>query len=483
MLRYKWLCICFLLLNGCASTSNFDRVTYGTEWKDGRKPKAETLRACAEYGQIASSYTVQGYSAPPVNQVVEIKPARPTEYEGEITSCGISTCNVVLRETRRSALNRQITDTSNNLSKGAYEAGYAIGAAIRANKKRRQEEEAREVATNECLLMAGYEKQPVRYAETGIGLGTCTLEPTKRDGVGSQTVPVSFRNFTNQPTHLYYLRPNGTRKSYGVLRPYQQRNYTTRKGHVWELSSESSGKCLSRVRIDDDATKTMMTLVSGGNTADDPYETGTLSSQSQGTTESNELKRHFLEVALGVVASGNDSTKLKKWMSPIKVRVIGDDRELKSELFKLVDEINALTHRNFVQIASASSEYNYTVVLASPNLYSFYAPKASKTTKASGWVCAWNSWQIQNCTIFVNPNSRESKKSQRSLLRRQFSVTLGLMEYSTSLRDSVFYKDYSRTTSYSEEDTQLIKWLYDHRLKPGMSAAEIQTSLFDLLVM
>ena len=470
------LCIALLatLVTGCATTGS---GTYGSEWKNGKRPSSSTLLACAEYARVSTSYTTQGRPAPTMNQVVTITPSNPTEYEGEITSCDMTSCNVVLRETRRSAMSRQITDTTNKMAEGYYQAGYAIGAAMAESRRRKREEEARQIATDECLLVAGYEKELVRFEEMG-GDKTCKLPHTVPDKVGSQEVPVVFRNFTQSPVALTYLRPNGQRQAYGSIESFREVRITSRKGHAWEMSDETTGACLSRAIIYEAPTKTIITLATVDPASPDHKVADQITSPQVERDDSAKLQRYFMEVVLGVSSQSSDSTRLKKWGSQILVRVIGNDKVLNAELSDLMDEVNSLVGRRVLSFASNDSVANYTVVFGSSYLFSAYEPKASPTHKASNWYCSWRSWSITNCTIFVDPNAPGSSREKRSYLRRQLTTSLGLMRKSNAHRDSVFYKKYSTLVNFSDEDKQLIKWLYDERLSAGMSAADVQSNLF-----
>ena len=462
------------MVTGCATTGS---STYGSEWKNGKKPSTSTLLACAEYARVATSYTTQGRPAPPMNQVVTITPSNPTEYEGEITSCSMTSCNVVLRETRRSAMSRQITDTTNKMAEGYYQAGYAIGAAMAEASRRKREEEARQIATDECLLVAGYEKELVRFEEMG-GYKTCELPHTVPDKVGRHEVPVLFRNFTQSPVALTYLRPDGQRQAFGSIEPFREVSITSRKGHAWEMSDETTGDCLSRTIIYEAPTKTIITLATVDRDSFDPTVGDQIAAPQSERGSSSSLQRYFMEVALGVSSESRDATRLKKWDSQISVRVIGNNKVLNAELFDLMDEVNSIVGRRLFSFASNDSVANYTVVFGSPYLFRAYEPKASPTDKASNWYCSWRSWSITNCTIFVDPNAPGSSREKRSYLRRQLAASLGLMRKSNAHRDSVFYKKYSTLVNFSDEDKQLIKWLYDERLSASMSAADVQSSLF-----
>lgn len=252
-----------LLLGGCASSGGFENTRYDSYWKDDKRPNPQTLLACAEYARVSASYSTQGYEAPPMNQVVVMAPTSPTEYEGEITSCGITSCTVELRETRRSAMSRQFRETTNSMSQDYYQAGYAIGAAIRRSNERAKLEAAVEKANNECLASAGYEQLSRRYVDVFANVRTCeTLDGTNAKDVGTAAdkIGLVFRNYTKTPVDIRFVQPSGRRTHSTTVEPYQRINYTTVRGHVWEIANAATGTCMSKIKIDDEPALTVVSF-------------------------------------------------------------------------------------------------------------------------------------------------------------------------------------------------------------------------------
>ena len=93
-------------------------------------------------------------TTPPLRQVVVINQRRPTEYEGEITGCGMFSCTVELRENYRSRRNRQLQQTSDNLGQSVEELGYAIGRAAARSSLRKKAEKLKEAKFQECARAA-----------------------------------------------------------------------------------------------------------------------------------------------------------------------------------------------------------------------------------------------------------------------------------------------------------------------------------------
>ena len=122
----------------------------------GYLPDPSTMLACEQYSQLVYNHIVGNRTPPPMRQVVVINQRRPTEYEGEITGCGMFSCTVQLRETYRSRWNRQFRQTSDNLGQSLENLGYLIGSASARAKLRRNAENQKEAKYKECLRTAGY---------------------------------------------------------------------------------------------------------------------------------------------------------------------------------------------------------------------------------------------------------------------------------------------------------------------------------------
>ena len=131
-------------------------IQNGGSRSSGRRPDPSSMLACEQYSQLVYNHIMGNRTPPPMKQVVVINQRRPTEYEGEITSCGMFSCTVELRETYRSRWNRKIQETGDSLGQSAYNAGYAIGQAMARSSLRKKAEKQKEEKYQECLRSAGY---------------------------------------------------------------------------------------------------------------------------------------------------------------------------------------------------------------------------------------------------------------------------------------------------------------------------------------
>ena len=144
--------------------SGWERDALEKQPKTIRKPTRprtasdpSTMLACEQYSQLVYNHIIGNRTPPPMRQVVVINQRRPTEYEGEITGCGMFSCTVQLRETYRSRWNRQFRQTSDNLGQSLENLGYMIGSASAGAELRRNAENQKEAKYEECLRSAGYQ--------------------------------------------------------------------------------------------------------------------------------------------------------------------------------------------------------------------------------------------------------------------------------------------------------------------------------------
>ena len=140
----------------CSASDRVRLETANAKARSKAQSRATSILACEQYSQLVYNHIMGNRTPPPMRQVVVINQRRPTEYEGEITGCGMFSCTVELRETYRSRWNRQFRQTSDNLGQSLENLGYMIGSASARAKLRRNAENQKEAKYKECLRTAGY---------------------------------------------------------------------------------------------------------------------------------------------------------------------------------------------------------------------------------------------------------------------------------------------------------------------------------------
>ena len=247
--------LCGLLVTGCASAPPMQRVTYEEKWKDGKAPDTNTLLTCTKYANVASSYAREKRTPPPVQNVVNVNVTTPREYEGEISNCNYSTCEISLKETRSSRIASSIQETSNQMQQSYEQLGAALGNAIAEGKKRRRAERAYKEALNECFELGGFEKEQRGVVELSLSKLSCD-GPSRSILNRDIKQKVRFTNGTSSRINLVYFRPSGKQKTISVLRPRKTTAFTLNPGSTFKLLRNSDEICLASITVPEYSTGT-----------------------------------------------------------------------------------------------------------------------------------------------------------------------------------------------------------------------------------
>jgi hypothetical protein len=78
---------------------------------------------------------------------------------------------------------------------------------------------------------------------------------------------------------------------------------------------------------------------------------------------------------------------------------------------------------------------------------------------------------ITHSSILIDTGTEATARAH--LVREELTQSLGLFQDSWDYKDSMFYQGWTTPTKYSDLDQQIIHMLYDTRVKPGMSKAQV----------
>lgn len=193
------------------------------------------------------------------------------------------------------------------------------------------------------------------------------------------------------------------------------------------------------------------------------------------------MKQHLIDLLVSVALGaeyGDNLKLLKKWTTPMRIYVTGTpNSSLEEELFNIINEINVLCTDGFYieQVATAEAA-NMIVFFGTAEAFGLqYAVSHELLKENLGLVVIRNNgqYEIISGTIFVDME-RSTPKDQMHVLREELTQSLGLLNDLLYYRNSIFYTHYSTTTSFSDNDRELIRLLYHPAFYPGMSAAQIQ---------
>lgn len=190
------------------------------------------------------------------------------------------------------------------------------------------------------------------------------------------------------------------------------------------------------------------------------------------------ILRYFEDIAIKQ-EYGRGTQTTKKWVRDMRIYCDGMwPKALRKELDVIIQELNALTRKDFIQVVPKKGDANYIVFIGSPKLYvSRIEPGAKKYVDAN-FGLFWINWngkrEITSGSMYVDPKRANTLQWQKHLLREELTQSLGLMNDSNRYKDSIFFGGVSYVTQYSKLDRTLIRLLYDPAVKPNMSAATVK---------
>ncbi len=167
---------------------------------------------------------------------------------------------------------------------------------------------------------------------------------------------------------------------------------------------------------------------------------------------------------------------IKKWTSNVKVQIHGNYTESdEKELDNIISDLAELTG---LSIKKVSSNADINIYFVQQSKFNKYIPEYDKIAPQEGlFATHYNSNYIYyKATICIRDDTSELKKHH--LLREELTQSFGLTRDSYSYTNSVFQQDPQyKPVEYAEIDKEIIRILYDDKIKPGMSPTEVISTL------
>ena len=193
---------------------------------------------------------------------------------------------------------------------------------------------------------------------------------------------------------------------------------------------------------------------------------------------------YFQEIGFGSelgVTSG--SPVVNKWeLSQIQIGLHGDyTSDDESELQNITFELSQLTGISFTIVYQQFGDINIHII--PQNQFSSVLPREyNPNNPQDGFFVTnfSNRGVISKATILIRNNSIGAHR--KHLLREELTQCMGIMKDSSRTSseyiNSIFQQDPSREpTAYSSIDKDVIRLLYDRRVRPGMTQQELLTAL------
>ena len=195
----------------------------------------------------------------------------------------------------------------------------------------------------------------------------------------------------------------------------------------------------------------------------------------------DEILKYFKHIALKQEFNEEGEKvrkKIIKWTKNINVYCDGKwHDELNKALKVIIKDLSSLTGNIKINIVNSRKNANYIIFIGSPEDYVKNIEPAAEEKVDTNFGLFWIYWnqnyEITRGSMYIDPQRAETLKWQKHLLREELTQSLGLMNDSLDYQDSIFYENYSQTTSYAKMDKILIKLLYSRFIRPGMSKRDV----------
>jgi len=193
-----------------------------------------------------------------------------------------------------------------------------------------------------------------------------------------------------------------------------------------------------------------------------------------------ERERYFCEIALGS-EFGRKYHKIRKWQQPVNVFLTGTEvPQLERELDKIIDELNEISPAINIARVFEATEANLYIFLGKGADFAQRYPVAKKQVEQN-WGLVFikqnGKGEIQNSHVYIDVFRATDLTAQKHLLREELTQALGLLNDSQQFPDSIFYQEWTLTTTYTELDKWLIKILYNEEMEVGMKLKEVMQFL------
>ena len=193
----------------------------------------------------------------------------------------------------------------------------------------------------------------------------------------------------------------------------------------------------------------------------------------------NEVIRYFLEIGLCPEFGECPIPMVKKWTSDIRIQLHGNYTESdEQELEIITSELSELTG---LSVTIVNSNPNIDIYFVSQTLFQKYIPEYKNPAKQDGLFVSRNhpgNSVLYSATICIRQDANQHLR--KHLLREELTQAIGIPADSRTYKNSIFQQDpFYQPTEYSAMDKEVIKLLYDKKMRPGMTKNEIEVVFSD----
>lgn len=183
---------------------------------------------------------------------------------------------------------------------------------------------------------------------------------------------------------------------------------------------------------------------------------------------------YFMEVAFGNEFSNNpDTNYIRKWANVMRLKVLGSPTAADlAAVDRIVAELNRLMGGQ-MQIARVTQDANATIYFVPEAEFTTYDPQY--VPRNLGFFRVWwnQKLEIQRARILISTTGI-NQRERSHLIREELTQSLGLMNDADTYRDSTFYQGWTDTQEFTMLDRDLIRMLYDGRVRAGMTRDRVR---------
>ena len=186
---------------------------------------------------------------------------------------------------------------------------------------------------------------------------------------------------------------------------------------------------------------------------------------------------YFLEIGFCPEFGTCASPVIKRWNSGVRIQIHGAYNSAdEAELNSIISELSELTR---LSITRVTSNANINIYFVKHSDFKRYISSYNESNAQEGLfatVYDQSSKFIVRAVICIENGLTEKKKHH--LLREELTQTFGLQRDSYRYQNSIFQQDPRyMPTEYLSIDKEVIRILYDNRLRAGMRKEQVKSAL------
>ncbi|HWI63687.1 MAG TPA: DUF2927 domain-containing protein [Symbiobacteriaceae bacterium] len=180
------------------------------------------------------------------------------------------------------------------------------------------------------------------------------------------------------------------------------------------------------------------------------------------------------EVALSGFEFGTAPSVVYKWTHDVEISVEGtpSESDLKA-LRTVVSDLNELVAP--IKVSLVKDDGDITVYYGDdsefPRRLSGYTPGNRGYFEVSYGA----THAILGADILISTQVETAARAH--LVREELTQSFGFFQDSWTDKESIFYQGWTLTQDYADRDREIIKMLYDSRIRPGMSRSKVASIL------